>query len=355
MIRFYLALITILSFVPISLSGTPTGHFPTTSIGYGPPTGTHLAAYTINPNGRQSSLSLNAAQSSIPADGQADIYVNYEFDTTNKNVFIVYTTNGSEPNKTNNAGSVSATFSRYSEPDRWWVGRIPSIPQSTIVKYVIYISNSDLASAWGRIDNNGYATSWEENTNIGFSYLVQAALPVSFTSFTASAKGAAAQLEWRTASERNNSHFEVERSVDSRSWTTIGRVAGNGDSDRELRYSFLDPAPQAGLNYYRLRQVDFDGQFDYSALVQLYLEQPHKLSASPNPSAAQLRLSWPAELPQGSLSIYALDGRRLYQWTLAAGQLEQNLEAAQLPPGVYLARLCDPAGSELDVIKLWKQ
>ena len=193
------------------------------------------------------------------------------------------------------------------------------------------------------------------SANYHLTFTTSAALPVSFTSFTAGAKGEAVQLDWRTASERNNSHFEVERSGDSRNWTTIGRVAGSGDSDRELYYSFLDPAPQAGLNYYRLRQVDFDGQYDYSALVQLYLEQPHKLSASPNPSAAQLRLSWPAELPQGSLSIYALDGRRLYQWTLAAGQLEQNLEAAQLPPGVYLARLCDPAGSELDVIKLWKQ
>lgn len=331
-------------------------HSPATSIGYGPPTGFHLNSYTINPYGRQSSQSLDTPQSVITSNAQADIYINYLFDTTNKFVFVVYTTDGSEPTKTNNAGVSNGSFSYFSSPNRWWVAQIPTFAASTTIKYVVYISDSNLANAWGKLDSQESANMWDEDNNLGFSYTVQSPLPVSWQSFTATPRPTANLLAWATATERNNSHFEVERSADSRSWAAIGRVAGVGDSQQEQRYTFADAEPLPGRNYYRLRQVDFDGQFDYSGIV--LAERPDKggLRASPNPAAsAELRLSWPADWFAEELQLYAPDGRLARRWTLAADQTEQPLAEALLPAGIYLARLVGGQGQELAVTKVWVQ
>gem|GEM_PF-2616125 len=181
-------------------------------------------------------------------------------------------------------------------------------------------------------------------------------LPVSWQSFTATPRPTANLLAWATATERNNSHFEVERSADSRSWAAIGRVAGVGDSQQEQRYTFADAEPLPGRNYYRLRQVDFDGQFDYSGIV--LAERPDKggLRVFPNPAAsAELRLSWPADWFAEELQLYAPDGRLARRWALAADQTEQPLAEALLPAGIYLARLVRGQGQELAVTKVWVQ
>lgn len=194
------------------------------------------------------------------------------------------------------------------------------------------------------------------NANYSLTFTTSATLPVSWQSFTATPRPAANLLAWATATERNNSHFEVERSADSRSWAAIGRVAGVGDSQQEQRYTFADAEPLPGRNYYRLRQVDFDGQFDYSGIV--LAERPDKggLRASPNPAAsAELRLSWPANWFAAELQLYAPDGRLARRWTLAADQTEQPLAEALLPAGIYLARLVGGQGQELAVTKVWVQ
>ncbi len=153
------------------------GHFVTESIGY--TDGNHPRAYTAPPNFRQASTSLSAAQSTITANDAADIYINFNYDTTGKTIYIVYTTDGSAPNKTN--GSViTASFSKYHDPNRTWVGTIPAQITGTVVNYVIYASDGTLAAAWGRISGtpsdraiSQYQTTWSEADNAYFSYTVQ--------------------------------------------------------------------------------------------------------------------------------------------------------------------------------------
>ncbi|MCS7060289.1 MAG: DUF3372 domain-containing protein, partial [Anaerolineae bacterium] len=178
-----LALIAISS----SLFGAPAGlsaphwsgvgHFVNASIGY--TDGFHFRPYTAPPNFRQASTSLGAGQSTITAADHADIYINFNYDTTGKTIYIVYTTNGSAPNKTNGT-SVTATFSKYADPNRTWVGSIPPQITGTVVNYVIYASDSTLAAAWGRISGtpadrsiSQYQTTWSESDNAYFSYTVQ--------------------------------------------------------------------------------------------------------------------------------------------------------------------------------------
>jgi len=112
-------------------------------------------------------------------------------------------------------------------------------------------------------------------------------LPIELLTFEASKKSEeAVLLEWSTASETNNDFFELEKSVDGVAFETIGQVQGAGNSSRKLEYDFVDNAPVEGWNYYRLRQVDFDGTSTYSEIRQLLFEPGNKNSKIvvwPNP------------------------------------------------------------------------
>lgn len=92
-------------------------------------------------------------------------------------------------------------------------------------------------------------------------------LPIQLLDFEASRKEQAVQLKWNTASEQNNDYFEIERSLDGENWDRITSIDGAGNSGNLLNYQFLDSeAPEARL-YYRLKQVDFNGNFSYSSVV----------------------------------------------------------------------------------------
>jgi hypothetical protein len=91
-------------------------------------------------------------------------------------------------------------------------------------------------------------------------------------------------LQWQTASETNNQGFEVEHSLDNRTWKTLGFVSGEGTTYEKQTYSFLHQKPGRGVNYYRLKQMDYDGVFEYSDVVSVQLAVDSKqLVVAPNP------------------------------------------------------------------------
>ncbi len=111
--------------------------------------------------------------------------------------------------------------------------------------------------------------------------------PVELVEFTAKLIGHEVELNWSTASELNNDRFIIERSFDGLSFESIGEVLGNGTTSEFITYSFNDSNPLVGLNYYRLKQLDFDGQFEYSSIeVVTYSPDVKSLGASiiPNPT-----------------------------------------------------------------------
>ena len=91
-------------------------------------------------------------------------------------------------------------------------------------------------------------------------------LPVTLLSFEGKSENNQTKLTWKTTSETNNKGFEIERSADAKNFQTIGFVDGNGDTKEMKVYHFTDPAPFSNT-YYRLKQIDFDGQFEYSKVV----------------------------------------------------------------------------------------
>jgi len=118
-------------------------------------------------------------------------------------------------------------------------------------------------------------------------------LPVELINLRAVAAELGNLIQWETASERNNDFFNVERSTNSRDWETIARIEGSGDSDQVVNYQFLDDKPLPGRVFYRLKQVDFDGAFEYSYIISVTtgaIPQFHVLSIYPNPTSDNIKL-----------------------------------------------------------------
>jgi hypothetical protein len=109
-------------------------------------------------------------------------------------------------------------------------------------------------------------------------------LPVELIFFEANVVGRDVRLDWATATEKNNDYFAIERSSDGRNFREIGRVEGNGNNSDRLNYSFTENNP-SGTLFYRLKQVDFDGSFEYSEVRRVQVSLPKVVDATifPNP------------------------------------------------------------------------
>ena len=155
-------------------------------------------------------------------------------------------------------------------------------------------------------------------------------LPVTLADFSTSVSNNHIHLNCTTASEINNSHFEIERSNDGNSWTTIGQVSGAGTTTTAHHYTFIDHNPALGYNYYRLKQVDFDGAYDYSEIVSAALRGSGSLTMSPNPVNDILYLA-----PGTEIRIFDQLGRMVFS-TLVSGN---SIDISNLPSGLYIADL----------------
>jgi hypothetical protein len=139
-------------------------------------------------------------------------------------------------------------------------------------------------------------------------------LPVELVDFTAVAiDNKLTRLNWNTASELNNKGFDIERSTDARNWLTIAFVPGNSTSVNAHNYHYDDFAPKTGLNYYRLKQWDFDGKFEYSDIRAVNISKDNQFIVYPSPTKGAkfyLGFSYPTK---GNLFLYDLQGRLVYQ------------------------------------------
>jgi hypothetical protein len=172
-------------------------------------------------------------------------------------------------------------------------------------------------------------------------------LPVELTSFTASSLNGSVILEWSTASETGNRGYEIERSTDKISFIMAGFVNGSGTTSETKRYSFTDAVSGiSGTVYYRLKQLDFDGSFNYSDIAAVNIEQPenYKLSQNyPNPFNPSTVISYQlAEAGNVSLNIYDVLGNLVksvvseYQ---EAGSYTNTVNFDGLSSGTYIYEL----------------
>jgi hypothetical protein len=161
------------------------------------------------------------------------------------------------------------------------------------------------------------------------------AAPVELIFFKGKFENEEVMLSWQTASEQENSFFEVEHSLDGKNFKTLGRVTGNGTTMTLSDYQFIHSTPSIGANYYRLRQVDTDGTFAYSNIVGVFVQGERDLEIFPNPTTGPVWLKG------------EVHGERNARVTDLAGRLvlEKNMTESALidlfgqPNGVYLIEI----------------
>jgi hypothetical protein len=176
-------------------------------------------------------------------------------------------------------------------------------------------------------------------TSIDFISVV----PVELLSFTATAQDNRTNLlTWQTASEENNEGFDIERSADGKNWETLGFVKGNGTTVEVFNYNFIDKNPINGINYYRLKQMDFDGQFEYSKIVNVNLFSTNNaITIYPNPVRDELTVTNTENIE--NVVIYNALGQVVKQFAVNAEQLQINV--SDLQEGIYTLRLQNKNGT----------
>jgi hypothetical protein len=161
-------------------------------------------------------------------------------------------------------------------------------------------------------------------------------LPVTYSHFTATQNSGQVILNWSTVTETNNSHFEIERSSDGEQWLTLGQVQGSGNSHELNVYEYIDVNPLSGTNYYRLKQVDFNGDFSYSELKVVIIDfvLPEKVTIYPNPALSFINIDIPDGVDFVKTEIRSIDGR-IIEINEFQNQLLVQLTVSHLLPGIY--------------------
>jgi hypothetical protein len=161
-------------------------------------------------------------------------------------------------------------------------------------------------------------------------------LPVTLTSFTATKNGDAVKLSWETASEQNSAYFDVERSADGVSFSSIGKVNAAGNSSTAQKYNFTDNNPAGGRNFYRLRQVDLDAQYEYSKTVSVNMAANAAVNLYPNPVQNNVMVEYPKVGKGATYRVVAMDGRVMQNGVLQENSTQQNISLGNLQRGQYI-------------------
>jgi hypothetical protein len=228
-------------------------------------------------------------------------------------------------------------------PGSWDYGRIEmgSILFKDDTLKIYYDGSSSATGNMGRI---GLATT---------PFIV----PVELTSFAAFANNGIVELNWSTATELNNQGFEVERSEDNISFNKIGFVPGFGTTTEPKSYSYSDQSVNNGTFYYRLKQVDFDGSYEYSDIVEVNLNVPTEFSLQqnyPNPFNPNTTIKY--SIPQASqvqIKVFDILGAEisiLMDEEKSVGSYDLTWNAENLPSGIYFYQL--KAGSYIETKKM---
>jgi hypothetical protein len=164
-------------------------------------------------------------------------------------------------------------------------------------------------------------------------------LPVKFNHISAINSNHINNINWSTSIEINNSHFEIERSTDGRNFLYLDRVEGNGNSNKTNLYEYSDKNPLDGINYYRLKQVDFDGRYEYSKIVSVNNKSKNIRSKSNAiiDSYGNVDLSDFERDEKLEISILDYSGRLLFHNSFNGGVVTNVSESIQ--PGLYLINL----------------
>ncbi|WP_165836452.1 T9SS type A sorting domain-containing protein [Taibaiella soli] len=175
-------------------------------------------------------------------------------------------------------------------------------------------------------------------------------LALTWVSFDGRAVNENAELNWATADEKNTATFEIEHSTDGASFETVGTIAAKGTGNNT--YDFTDVNTANGINYYRLKQVDNDGSFQYSKVVRVNIGKETtapSVSFYPNPAKDVLNIATTGNV---TVAIFNMNGVNV-----ATQEFSGNgqITVSNLPEGMYICRVANTTGvlqtSKIQIIK----
>ena len=174
-------------------------------------------------------------------------------------------------------------------------------------------------------------------------------LPIELISFEAKLNEKNVELHWSTASEKNNDFFTIERSTNGTTFEFVTKKDGAGNSTTQKDYSATDENPTEGTSYYRLKQTDFDGKFEYSNLVAVDFEKNSSgcvLTVYPNPCTSECTIDLAecdnSESPEINVELVDASGRKVYSKVPLRddkGSFSFTFDSKNnLKPGIYIVR-----------------
>ncbi|NVO04269.1 MAG: T9SS type A sorting domain-containing protein [Bacteroidetes bacterium] len=164
-------------------------------------------------------------------------------------------------------------------------------------------------------------------------------LPISLISFSAHCQGNNINLHWSTASETNNDFFTVERSKDGKTFEVVNTVKGAGNSNTVINYSYVNKNSVSSINYYRLKQTDFDGKFSYSEIRSVKCSENNTtVSYFPNPFSSEININIKNFVSENAvIEIIDIMGKVILSQKIENN--EYKLNTSDIKPGVYFVKL----------------
>lgn len=175
-----------------------------------------------------------------------------------------------------------------------------------------------------------------------------ASAPVQLVFFRGKYEDGEVGLSWQTATEKDNDYFLLEHSADGSLFETLAQIKGNGTSSVPNNYSYRHTNPSSGDNYYRLKQVDFDGKFAYSNIVLVRVGQDEEVNIYPNPTKGSVFISGDSQDRVVKLTNFT--GKVILEKNLSYSNL---LDLSGLPEGVYFIEI--QTGSKIVVKRVVKE
>lgn len=168
-------------------------------------------------------------------------------------------------------------------------------------------------------------------------------LPVQIVLFEAVKKGSAVELEWKSSFEKNSSHYIVEKSADAVNFKEFAQVPSLNQEEGSA-YQLLDNAPYSGYNYYRLKMVDIDGQFQYSPTRHVIFEKNNQAldyRIYPNPSTGLITFEFPSTTQNENLviNITNMTGRVVQQYKCTSEDRLIQMNLSNLPRSTYFVQI----------------
>ncbi len=173
-------------------------------------------------------------------------------------------------------------------------------------------------------------------------------LPVELTMFSATKQESKVRIDWATSSETNNDYFTIERSGDGKSFESIGEIKGAGNSSREISYEYTDEAPLSGINYYRIKQTDFDGKYSYSEIRSVRHKGLSNVCVTPRTTEGRLDIT--TELEDYIIAIYNVAGQEVKR--MVDMSLDQSISIETFDAGVYFVKI--HSGTESETVRIVK-